>query len=57
MAWLVLPLAYSAWQPHQRNLWLLSAVVPGMLSFIMLLLSGTKIHLVGSSKSFGRRVC
>ncbi|CAE7900351.1 unnamed protein product [Symbiodinium necroappetens] len=45
VAWLVLPLAYSALRPHQRNLWLLSAVVPGMLAFIMLLLSGTKIHL------------
>ncbi|CAE7412152.1 unnamed protein product [Symbiodinium microadriaticum] len=44
VAWLVLPLAYSALRPHQRNLWLLSAVVPGMLAFIMLLLSCPKLR-------------
>ena len=35
---LIFPLAYSAVSSHPRNLWLVGAVLPGTLAYILLLL-------------------
>ena len=39
LASVICPLAYTALFPHQRNLWLWTAVLPGTLGFVHLLLS------------------
>ncbi|CAE7487241.1 unnamed protein product [Symbiodinium natans] len=41
---LVVPLVYSAMHPHRRNMWLLSAVLPGVLAFLLLLLSCPRLR-------------
>jgi len=45
LASVICPLAYTAFFPHQRNLWLWTAVLPGTLGFVHLLLSISAIRV------------
>ena len=58
LASVICPLAYTAFFPHQRNLWLWTAVLPGTLGFVHLLLSAPPdlyrfVNLFGHADSKG----